>query len=545
MPSKEQQQARPLSAQLARMATDVVILTVAFLGGLCVDYYWRTHFTDSTVPALSTWISRFVPVTLMLLLLIGLIVFTASGFYSRGRSYRGRYKALIITEATLFTFLGYGAIAYGLKSVIDFPPALAIASAAVIALVELLVARLYSSVWKNLLSHPVEASDWQTRAHKNSRETNRVLVIGGAGYIGSALVPQLLDAGYKVRVLDAFMFGDEPIRPYLSHPDLEAREADFRRIDQLVENMADVHTVVHLGGIVGDPACAVDEEFTIEVNLAATRAIAEVAKAHGIRRFIFASTCSVYGASDEIMDERSRLNPVSLYAKSKIASERVLADLSDNNFRPTILRFGTVYGLSGRTRFDLVVNLLSAKAVHDGQITVFGPDQWRPFVHVSDVAQAVLRAVQAPQDVVAGRIFNVGSNGQNTTLGALGRLIGSKVPTAELVISEGDGDRRNYRVNFDRIQRELQFEPAWTLEAGIEQVLQAVRSGAVVDYNGQSYSNLKVLQDLVQRKAVTTQRRRHIELLTSDTGYVESTGTTGPVTTAPAAEWVSEDSEMR
>ena len=175
---------------------------------------------------------------------------------------------------------------------------------------------------------------------------------------------------------------------------------------------------------------------------------------------------------------------------------------------------------------------------------MFGPDQWRPFVHVSDVAQAVLRAVQAPQDVVAGRIFNVGSNGQNTTLGALGRLIGSKVPTAELVISEGDGDRRNYRVNFDRIQRELQFEPAWTLEAGIEQVLRRCaqrrrRLQRTVLQQPQSAAGL------VQHKAVTTQRRRHIELLTSDTGYVESTGTTGPVTTAPAAEWVSEDSEMR
>lgn len=545
MTQKGQPPARPVSAQLARMITDMVILSLAYVAGLVVDYFWRTQIKGELVPALSTWVSRYLSLALMVLLLIGLIVFTASGFYSRGRSYRGRYKALIITEATLVAFLAYGACAYALKSLMDFPPALAIAAAGVIALAALLVARLYSSVWKNLLSHPVEVSDWHEHASRRSRETNRVLLIGGAGYIGSALVPQLLDAGFKVRVLDSFMFGDEPIREFLGHPNLEAVEADFRRIDQLVENMSDVNTVVHLGGIVGDPACALDEELTIEVNLTATRTIAEVAKAHGIKRFIFASTCSVYGASDDIMDERSRLNPVSLYAKSKIASERVLADLSSPMFRPTILRFGTVYGLSGRTRFDLVVNLLSAKAVHDGQITVFGPDQWRPFVHVSDVAQAVLRAVRAPHDVVAGRVFNVGSNAQNTTLGALGELISSKVPTAELIVSEGDGDRRNYRVNFDRIQRELQFRPNWTLEAGIDQVLQAVRSGAVVDYNGRSYSNLKVLQAMVDQQSVTTQRRRHIELLTSDTGFVENTGTAGPSMAAPTVEWIPEGSELK
>ena len=156
----------------------------------------------------------------------------------------------------------------------------------------------------------------------------RVLVIGGGGYIGSALLPKLLDAGYHVRLLDLLLYSTEPIQDVLSHPDLEVIQADFRQVDRVVEAMQDVDAVIHLGAIVGDPACALDEELTIEVNLMATRMIAEVAKGSGINRFIFASTCSVYGASDELLDEYSALNPVSLYARSKIASEQVLKNLA-------------------------------------------------------------------------------------------------------------------------------------------------------------------------------------------------------------------------
>src|SRR5437870_5028024 len=152
-----------------------------------------------------------------------------------------------------------------------------------------------------------------------------VLVIGGAGYIGSALLPRLLARGHRVRLLDRFFYGFEPIRDILSHRNLEIIQADFRRVDKLVECMEGVDAVIHLGAIVGDPACALDRDLTIEVNLMATRTIAEVAKGYGIRRFIFASTCSVYGAStdDELLTEESLLNPVSLYAVTKLASEKV------------------------------------------------------------------------------------------------------------------------------------------------------------------------------------------------------------------------------
>jgi len=320
-----------------------------------------------------------------------------------------------------------------------------------------------------------------------------VLVIGGAGYIGSALVIQLLAKGVKVRVLDLLMYGTEPLKTVLDHPNLELIRADFRQIDKVVAAVRDVDMVVHLGGIVGDPACSLDEDLTIDVNVTATRMIAEVAKGHGVSRFIFASTCSVYGASDETLDEQSRLNPVSLYAQSKIACEGIVQKMGDGSFATVILRFATIYGLSGRIRFDLVVNLLTAKAVVDGVITVRGGDQWRPFLHVQDAAHAVRMALEAPIDVVRNRIFNIGSEGQNYTILQVGQMIHRLVPEAGLLDEGFDQDRRNYRVSFDRVRTELGFAPRWNVERGIHQVIDAIRSGDVGNYKEARYSNFEFM----------------------------------------------------
>ena len=160
-----------------------------------------------------------------------------------------------------------------------------------------------------------------------------------------------------------------------------------------------------------------------------------------------------------------------------------------------MLRFGTIYGLSGRLRFDLVVNLLSAKAVTEGKITVFGGDQWRPFVHVDDAARAVQMVLDAPTDAVRNEIFNVGSDQQNATLGDVGRLVQKHVPEAEYVDSGHDGDRRNYRVDFTKIRDRLLFTPEWTLDSGVQQVVDAVREGKVHDYRDPMYSNVRFLVD--------------------------------------------------
>jgi nucleoside-diphosphate-sugar epimerase len=289
-------------------------------------------------------------------------------------------------------------------------------------------------------------------------------------------------------------FGEKALSRLAGHPALNVIREDFRHIEVITRTMNGVGSVIHLGGLVGDPACATDPDLTIDINVTGTKLIGEIAKARGVRRFIFASSCSVYGACDEIVDEKSRFNPQSLYARTKVASEAVLSSLNDPEFAVTCLRFATIYGVSGRTRFDLVVNLLCAKAVRDGVITVFGEDQWRPFVHVEDVARAIVMTLQALVGLVANETFNVGGNDQNHTLGDVAELIRSQVPEAKIVSDANCPEKRNYRVSFRKIQARLGFEPAWTLERGIAQVVASVRSNEVGHYSLPEYSNVLSLK---------------------------------------------------
>jgi nucleoside-diphosphate-sugar epimerase len=290
-------------------------------------------------------------------------------------------------------------------------------------------------------------------------------------------------------------FGDETLARVVGHPKLTLIREDFRHIEALTRAVSGVGSVIHLGGLVGDPACAVDTDLTVDVNVTATKVIGEIAKARGVRRFIFASSCSVYGACDDIVDEDSHFNPQSLYARSKVASEAVLGALNGPDFAVTCLRFATIYGISGRTRFDLVINLLCAKAVRDRLITVYGADQWRPFVHVSDVARAITMTLQAPTAIVAGEAFNVGSDAQNYTLGEVAELIQRQVPDAEITSDDTFVDKRNYRVSFAKIRSRLGFEPAWTVQRGISQVVALVRSNEVGHYSLPTYSNVLYLKE--------------------------------------------------
>ena len=329
---------------------------------------------------------------------------------------------------------------------------------------------------------------------RGNPQLKKILVTGGCGYIGSALLPKLLTRGYEVRLLDKFIFGHEPLAAVLDHPKLEVQRGDFRQTGTVIEAMKDVDAVIHLGAIVGDPACAQDARYTTEVNLMGTRTVAEVAKSFGVNRMIFASTCSVYGASEEILDEHSTLNPVSLYACTKIAAEQLLMKMTDEHFTPVFLRFGTLYGFSGRTRFDLAVNIMTATAVVDGQINVYGGDQWRPFLHVDDAALAVATVLDAPLSRVGGQIFNVGSNEQNYRIREVGQIIQELNPHARLICHESADDLRNYRVDFSKINRILGFAPQWTLEEGVAQVSDAFAVGKISDYREPRYNNAKFME---------------------------------------------------
>lgn len=475
-----------------RIIADAIMVNTAFAMALILRFLWSTEIIGlEKVPSdtfdyyLDAYLHGF-----WILTLIAGAVFYSSGFYTYGKAYRSRLKMLVIAQAVSLTYIIFGAFSYFLGGFFEVPRGAFFLSWG-ISFMFIAGSRMWSAVWRAL----VQAESRYLAEKPQKRTIERVLVIGGAGYIGSGLIPRLLDKGYKVRLLDRLMFGMDPIAAVKDHPNLEIMAEDFRQVDKVVEAMRQVDAVIHLGAIVGDPACALDEELTIDINLMATRMIAEIAKGNGVERFIFASTCSVYGASDEVLDEQSSLNPVSLYARSKIASERVLMKMADERFSPVILRFSTIYGLSGRTRFDLVVNLLTAKAIVDKKITVFGGNQWRPFVHVDDAALAVFKALRAPLEVVNGETFNVGSDEQNYTIDEIGNLIHKIIPESEVVNMGNDTDARNYKVSFYKIRKKLDFLPQWTVEKGIRQVEEALRSGKVKNYQDPRYSNVKFLTE--------------------------------------------------
>jgi len=325
-------------------------------------------------------------------------------------------------------------------------------------------------------------------------EQGPVLVIGGAGYIGCWLVRRLLEEGRRVRVLDNAVYGLDPIRNLLANPRLEYQNGDCRNIQDVVKAMRSVSSVVHLAAIVGDPACEIDQTATIEINYAATRMLVEIAKGYGVERFLFASSCSVYGASSEVMAESSAIRPVSLYGETKVASERVLLEAADDNFHPVLLRFATVFGLSSRPRFDLVVNLLTAKACQDGVITIYNGDQWRPFVHVKDLAEAMILVLDAPLATVSRQVFNVGDNRLNLKLSEMAAAIKLVIPDT-IVESVENSDRRNYRVSFDKIEKRLGFRSRYSLEDGIREIKAAFDSSDIVSYKNVRFSNLVFLTE--------------------------------------------------
>jgi len=473
-----------------RIIADALMVNAALLIALTLRYLWLVGVEGgvvSTQAVFRIYVQAYLS-TFWLLTLFSLIVFYGSGFYTHGRIYRGRYKALVIAQAVSLSYLIFGLLILLLWDVISFPRSV-LFLAWFLTLVFLISTRLWSTFWRAFIE--AEQRFWSPRT--TDGKIRNVLVVGGAGYIGSALVQRLLEFGYKVRVLDLLIYGDASISEFYDHPDFELVQGDFRHIDTVVSASKGMDAIVHLGAIVGDSACSIDQDLTIEINLRATRTIAEVGKGFGVKRFIFASTCSVYGASDEILDERSTLSPISLYARTKIESEKMLLSLTDATFAPTILRFGTVYGLSGRPRFDLVVNLLTAKAIQDGKVGIFGGKQWRPLVHVRDVAEAIVLTLQAPLYNVRGQVFNVGCNEQNYQIADLGLIIKEMVPTAR-VVTQPKEDNRNYRVRFDKIRNMLNFQPRYTIRDGIREIMDAFATGQITDYRDPRYSNFGSLK---------------------------------------------------
>jgi len=307
----------------------------------------------------------------------------------------------------------------------------------------------------------------------------KVLITGGAGYIGSVMSRMLLEEGYDVVCLDRLFFGVEPIRELLGERGFELVKDDIRTFSPSLLNGVDV--VVDMAALSNDPTGELDPKKTMEINCEARRRVARLAKERGAERYILASSCSVYGFQKGMLDECSPTNPLTTYARANLLAEESLS-LADGNFTPVVLRQATVYGLSPRMRFDLAINGMVLGFYKHGKIPIQRDGtQWRPFVHVRDTSRAFLMCIEAERDEVSGQIFNVGSNEQNYQIMPLARLIAESIGVPFEYEWYGSADTRSYRVSFDKIKRVLGFEPKFTPREGAREVYTALKEGAVKD----------------------------------------------------------------
>jgi nucleoside-diphosphate-sugar epimerase len=309
----------------------------------------------------------------------------------------------------------------------------------------------------------------------------KVLVTGGAGYIGSILIPLLLEKGYGVKCLDRFFFGKETLAKALSNPSLELIRDDVRWFNpQILKGM---DAVIDLAALSNDPSGELDPAKTYDINYLGRVRVAKLSREHGVKRYILASSCSIYGfKEDTILDEKDVPNPLTTYAKANLMAEKDVLPLSDTDFTVTVLRQATVYGLSPRMRFDLAINGMVLGLWKTKKIPVMRDGtQWRPFIHVKDTAKAFINVMEAPQDKINGEIFNTGADEQNCQIYPLANMVGEALPIPFEVEWYGSPDRRSYRVSFDKIRKVLGFRPSYTPREGALEIYEALESGEVTD----------------------------------------------------------------
>lgn len=318
----------------------------------------------------------------------------------------------------------------------------------------------------------------------------KILVTGGAGYIGSTLTRQLLDKGYRVNVFDSLRFGGEAVIDLLPNKAFQLTHGDIRNKKQVKDALKNIDCVVHLAALVGDPACKVDPKETEEINFKGTKMLYDLSKSANIKRFIHFSTCSNYGISKvkKPATEESSLNPISLYAKTKVDAEKYVLGQSGNKFSICVLRLATVYGISLRMRFDLLINEIVKDAFLTKKVVLYSPYAFRPFIHVSDVARAVIECINAPYEKINGEIFNVGN--KNYQKIEVIKHIKKYIPGCREEIVKAVGDQRDYSVSFKKIKKVLGFEAKISLNKGIEEMLGALQLGIFKNPRDYRYVNV-------------------------------------------------------
>ncbi len=324
--------------------------------------------------------------------------------------------------------------------------------------------------------------------------SKKILVTGGAGYIGSVLTRQLLEKGYTVRVLDNLMYGGEPIIDLLNLPNFEFVKGDIRNEADVQKAMEGIDCVAHLASIVGDPACAKQPELAKSTNLEGSKMLYTVANKMGVSKFVFASTCSNYGKMPDpeaFVTEESEVSPVSLYAETKVAVEQfLLSQPKDNITKPTCLRFSTVYGLSLRPRFDLTVNEFAKELALGRELVIFGEQFWRPYCHVYDLARSVITVIEAAPELVSFEVYNVGDTSENYQKKMIVDEVMKLIPDAKIKYVSKNEDPRDYRVNFDKIKNKLGFKLMFTVRDGIAQIKKILDDGFILNPDDNKYKNV-------------------------------------------------------
>lgn len=343
----------------------------------------------------------------------------------------------------------------------------------------------------------------------------RVLVTGHLGYIGTVLIPMLLDEGHKVIGLDSDLYR------YSTFGTLSTSvtniEKDIR--ETRVDDFVGFDAVIHLAGLSNDPLGDLNPSLTYEINHQATVHVAKLAKRAGVSRFLFSSSCSTYGAAGEApIDESASFHPVTPYGESKVESEKDLSRLADDNFSPTYLRNATAFGVSPRLRFDLVLNNLVAWAYTTGKVYLKSDGMpWRPIVHIRDIAQAFKVILAAPRDLIHDEAFNVGSTDENYRIREIAQIVKETVPGCILEYAANSGpDKRTYRVNCDKIQRILpDYKPQWSARRGAQELYEAYKNiGLQLDeFEGTRYKRLAQIKELIKTGNIDASLRWNSQLI--------------------------------